>query len=120
MSEANPDKPTVLVVDDSRLMRVAARKILKDAFETLDAGDGEIAWELLQSDPRITLVMSDLSMPNLDGLGLLERIRRSEQPHIRELPVIIVTGAEDDDDAESAQRPILVEQDSQVVYGELD
>ena len=36
-------------------------------------------------------------MPNLDGLELLKIIRESSEPHCKELPVIIVTGAEDDD-----------------------
>ncbi len=91
------DKPLILVVDDSRLMRVAARKILRDDFTILEAGDGEQAWESLREQPGVNLVMSDLSMPNLDGLGLLKRIREAETERLRQLPVIIVTGAEDDD-----------------------
>jgi diguanylate cyclase (GGDEF)-like protein len=97
MTESCSSKPTVLVVDDSRLMRLAARKILKNDFEILEAEDGEVAWDKLQDNNEITLVMSDLSMPNLDGLGLLKKIRESSQPELKELPVIIVTGAEDDD-----------------------
>jgi len=97
MTESCSSKPTVLVVDDSRLMRLAARKILKNDFEILEAEDGEVAWDTLQANNNITLVMSDLSMPNLDGLGLLKKIRESSQPELKELPVIIVTGAEDDD-----------------------
>jgi len=97
MTEPCSSKPTVLVVDDSRLMRLAARKILKNDFEVLEAEDGEVAWDTLQNNSHISLVMSDLSMPNLDGLGLLKNIRESSQPELKELPVIIVTGAEDDD-----------------------
>lgn len=97
MTETIESKPTILVVDDSRLMRVAARKILKEDFDIVEAGDGEQAWDSLQANPAINLVMSDLSMPNLDGLGLLKRIREAGSDHIRTLPVIIVTGAEDDD-----------------------
>jgi len=97
MTESCSSKLTVLVVDDSRLMRLAARKILKNDFEILEAEDGEAAWDALQGNSHITLVMSDLSMPNLDGLGLLKKIRESSQPELKELPVIIVTGAEDDD-----------------------
>ncbi|MCO6411664.1 MAG: diguanylate cyclase [Thiogranum sp.] len=97
MTEATATKPTILVVDDSRLMRVAARKILRDDFEILEAEDGEVAWDKLQEAQEVTLVMSDLSMPNLDGLGLLKKIRESSHAHLQDLPVIIVTGAEDDD-----------------------
>jgi len=97
MTEPCSSKPVVLVVDDSRLMRLAARKILKNDFEIMEAEDGEAAWDTLQNNSHITLVMSDLSMPNLDGLGLLRKIRESSQPELKKLPVIIVTGAEDDD-----------------------
>ena len=93
----NGPKPCLLVVDDSRLMRVAARKILKSDFDILEAADGEAAWEQLQKNTDIALVMSDLSMPNLDGLGLLKKIREADDETLRRLPVIIVTGAEDDD-----------------------
>ncbi len=97
MTESCTSKPVVLVVDDSRLMRLAARKILKNDFEIIEAEDGEAAWDRLLENSHITLVMSDLSMPNLDGLGLLKRIREATQAELKELPVIIVTGAEDDD-----------------------
>ena len=97
MSDAMTDKSIILVVDDSRLMRVAARKVLKTDFEVLEAEDGKIAWEILQRDSRIGLVISDLSMPNLDGLGLMKKIREAADPRLSNLPVIIVTGAEDDD-----------------------
>lgn len=100
-STDSASKPRVLVVDDSRVIRIAARKILKDEFEPLEAGDGEEAWELLNKDGDIALVMSDLSMPYLDGMGLLQRLRNSEQERLRNMPVIIVTGAEDDDTAKT-------------------
>jgi diguanylate cyclase (GGDEF)-like protein len=97
MAEQSPGtRPLILVVDDSRLMRVAARKILKEHFEIVEAGDGEAAWRLIEDGAELALVMSDLSMPHLDGLGLLDKIRSSGNPRIRELPVVIVTGAEDD------------------------
>lgn len=100
-SEESPSKPRVLVVDDSRVIRVAARKILKDEFDTLEAGDGEEAWELLAAHEDIALVISDLSMPYLDGMGLLQRLRAAESEQLRSLPMIIVTGAEDDDGAKT-------------------
>lgn len=99
--QAAAAKPRVLVVDDSRVIRVAARKILKDEFEPLEAGDGEEAWELLGKDTEIALVLSDLSMPYLDGMGLLQRLRTAEDQRLRDMPMIIVTGAEDDDEAKT-------------------
>jgi diguanylate cyclase (GGDEF)-like protein len=99
--QAAAAKPRVLVVDDSRVIRVAARKILKDEFEPVEAGDGEEAWELLNKDADIALVLSDLSMPYLDGMGLLQRLRTADNDRLRGMPMIIVTGAEDDDEAKT-------------------
>ena len=95
MSDNSKEKQRLLIVDDSKVVRVTARKILRDHFETIEAVDGENAWEILNSDEPVSLVVSDLTMPNLDGFGLLKRIRSSQQPHIRDLPVIIITGAND-------------------------
>ena len=95
MSDTPGNKQRLLIVDDSKVIRVTARKILRDHFETVEAVDGENAWEILNSSAPFSVIVSDLTMPNLDGFGLLERIRKSQQPHIREIPVIVITGAND-------------------------
>jgi diguanylate cyclase (GGDEF)-like protein len=97
MSDNSKEKQRLLIVDDSKVIRVTARKILQDHFETIEAVDGENAWEILNSEAPVSLVVSDLTMPNLDGFGLLKRIRCSHLPHVRDLPVIIITGANDTD-----------------------
>ena len=84
----------VLIVDDSKVIRRAASKILDKDFEVEEAIDGEDAWEILQHNKNISVVFTDLGMPNLDGYGLLEKIRNSEDREIANLPVIIITGAE--------------------------
>lgn len=91
------DLPHLLVVDDSRLMRRAIIKILGDEYRITEAADGEEGWKLLQQHEDVRIVFSDLSMPVLDGFGLLDRIRNSEDARIRDTAVIIITGAEDDD-----------------------
>ncbi|NOR40157.1 MAG: diguanylate cyclase, partial [Gammaproteobacteria bacterium] len=53
------------------------------------------AWDILTSEAPFSLVISDLSMPNMDGFELLERIRHTHLPHISSLPVIVITGAND-------------------------
>jgi diguanylate cyclase (GGDEF)-like protein len=90
-------KQRLLIVDDSKVIRVTARKILKDHFETVEAADGEQAWEILTGEEPVSLVVSDLTMPKLDGFGLLEKIRGSHLPQVCDLPVIIITGANDSD-----------------------
>lgn len=97
-------KPRILAVDDSRVMRVAMKKILGQEYDVIEAEHGEDAWTLLLNDTSIQVVFTDLSMPYLDGFGLLDRMRASEEDRLREMPVIIVTGKEDDD--ESKQRAL--------------
>jgi diguanylate cyclase (GGDEF)-like protein len=95
MDKTASKQQRLLIVDDSKVVRITARKILGDHFETVEALDGENAWDILTSEAPFSLVISDLSMPNLDGFGLLERIRNTHLPHISNLPVIIITGAND-------------------------
>ena len=95
MSELSDSKQRLLIVDDSKVIRVTARKILQNHFETVEAVDGNNAWEILTSQVPFSLIVSDLTMPNLDGFGLLEKIRSSHLPHVRDIPVIIITGAND-------------------------
>ncbi|MEN8206078.1 MAG: diguanylate cyclase [Pseudomonadota bacterium] len=95
MSDGTGKKQRLLIVDDSKVIRVTARKILQNHFETVEAVDGENAWELLNNAGPFSLIVSDLTMPNLDGFDLLERIRSAHLPQIKEIPVIIITGAND-------------------------
>ncbi|WP_085316784.1 GGDEF domain-containing response regulator [Derxia lacustris] len=86
----------ILVVDDSRLVRTSIINHLKGVFDHVEANDGEAAWALLNEDPTIRVVISDLAMPRLDGYGLLERIRGSADARIRRLPVVIMSGDEEE------------------------
>ena len=94
----NSIKPRILAVDDSRVMRRAMTKVLGKEYDVVEAEHGEDAWTYLTNDQTIQIVFTDLSMPYLDGFGLLERMRSSDEPHLQEMPVIIITGKDDDDD----------------------
>jgi len=71
--------------------------MLGNDYEIHLAEDGQIAWETLQQENDISVVFTDLSMPNLSGMELLEHIRGSDMENIAALPVIILTGADDSD-----------------------
>lgn len=92
-------KTRVLLVDDSKVMRKAALKMLSDEFDVITAEDGVDGWKQLEGDTTVQVVFTDLSMPKLDGYGLLRKIRTAEDPGIHNMPVIVVTGAENDDAA---------------------
>lgn len=89
----------ILIVDDSRVIRRAAVKILANEFDVIEAEDGEDAWQQLQENKRISVVFTDLGMPNMDGYQLLNAIRKSDDAAISNLPVIIITGAEESEGA---------------------
>jgi diguanylate cyclase (GGDEF)-like protein len=68
---------------------------LREYYTLLHARDGEEAWEMLQTDARIELVITDVQMPRLTGQQLLKLIRQSPETRINSLPVIVMTTAED-------------------------
>lgn len=102
MPQAEAPRPKILVVDDSRVMRLSAQKILDPEFEVVLDEDGSAAWERLQKEPDILAVFSDVGMPGLDGHELLDRIRGSKEARLQELPVVIVTGNDEDSAREAA------------------
>lgn len=95
MSNESKNRQRLLIVDDSKVIRVTARKILQDHFETVEAVDGNNAWEILNSEAPFSLIVSDLTMPGMDGFELLSNIRGSHNPQISKVPVIVITGAND-------------------------
>jgi len=97
VSNQHVDKDvTVLIVDDSKVIRLALNKILRNDFNVIQANDGEDAWDKLSGENEISAIFSDVSMPNLDGFGLLDRVRQSSRSKIANLPFIIITGNDDD------------------------
>lgn len=89
--------PKILIVDDSRMVRASLSKQIRHRFQIREESDGEAGWEALLIDPAIRIVLTDLGMPKLDGFGLLERIRSSKVQRIQDLPVVIISGDEDDE-----------------------
>jgi len=98
-----PAKPRVLIADDSRIVRATLIKRIEGMFEFREALDGEEAWETLLIDPSIRVVITDLTMPKLDGYGLLNRIRQSKISRIRNLPVVVVSGSDEAQERERAK-----------------
>jgi two-component system, chemotaxis family, sensor kinase CheA len=82
--------PKVLVVEDSFTVRELQRSILEaGGYPVVTARDGRDALGVIDTDPEIALVVTDLDMPQLDGLELTRAIRAIDQRS--SLPVIIVT-----------------------------
>jgi two-component system chemotaxis sensor kinase CheA len=95
---AQAAKITVLLAEDSDFFRSQVKRYLQDAgYAVLDAPDGEAAWELLQQHVgEVRVVVTDIEMPRLDGLGLTKRIRADERTAA--LPIIAVTSLAGDEE----------------------
>ncbi|MEK7697560.1 MAG: diguanylate cyclase, partial [Pseudomonadota bacterium] len=68
------------------------------SYRILHAKDGAEAWELLQHSAAIELILTDIQMPHLTGHQLLVKIRKSDDVRLRNLPVIVMTTADDNVD----------------------
>ena len=90
--------PHILVVEDSLTSVAVISRDLRERYSLLHARDGDDAWDVLQTDTRIELVITDVQMPRVSGQQLLKLIRQSEDARIRSLPVIVMTTAEDNAD----------------------
>ena len=83
----------LLIVDDSSTMRKIIMRVLRQAEISVDnileAGNGVEGMQQLLSNPDIALVLSDVNMPEMNGLDFVKENRKS---HTKEkLPVIMVT-----------------------------
>jgi diguanylate cyclase (GGDEF)-like protein len=94
LAKSKPHPIRVLIIDDSRLVRIAASRMFGDGFEVLLAVDGADGWNIIQRDPDIQVIFTDLVMPEMDGFELLQMVRTSNRPEIASLPVIVATGAD--------------------------
>lgn len=86
----------VVVADDSLTTRAAMKAVLEIAgYDVVPAADGEEAFQLLR-ESGAKLVVSDVQMPRLDGLGLARRVKGD--PRTRATPVILVTSLDAPED----------------------
>lgn len=86
-------KETILIVDDSALNRMVLIEILgKENYTFLEAENGQQAVELLDCHPEVDLLLLDITMPEIDGFGVLEAM--NQYHWIEETPVIMIS-AED-------------------------
>ena len=80
----------VLVVDDSETVRQVLQLTLSNAgFDVIEAEDGDDALNKLSSAPVVDMLITDLNMPNMDGLELIKKIR--EDKKYRFTPIVMLT-----------------------------
>jgi len=82
----------VMIVDDSAAIRKILRRVLQQAEiplgQVYEAGDGAEAVESLKQQ-KVQLILSDINMPNMDGLQFLSQLKA--KPEWKDVPVIMIT-----------------------------
>ena len=83
--------PTVLIAEDSNFFRTQVCNYMTESgYKVVEGEDGAIAWELLQEHgDEITIVVTDIEMPNMDGFQLTETIRKDSR--FKDIPIIALT-----------------------------
>lgn len=80
---------TILVADDEKALRVILAEALTDkGFDVIQAADGSEAIQLLQATPSISILLTDIRMPQMDGFSLAEAAVAANP----ELKVLMMTG----------------------------
>lgn len=87
------DKKTILVVDDSNIVRNFVKRVFSDKYNVGMANDGEEAIRIIkanQDNDFIETVLLDLNMPKVDGFAVLEFMRKNNL--LKKMPVSIISG----------------------------
>lgn len=88
--EQKEEKPGILIVDDIKSIRIMMKLNLEENYRVFEAANGLEALEILKKEfAHINLVLSDIMMPEMDGLELLTQIM--SHPLFSKIPVIVVT-----------------------------
>lgn len=84
---------TILVVDDSNIVRNFVKRIFNEKYNVGTAKDGEEAIRIIEANKdnnHIKAILLDLNMPKLDGFGVLEHMRSND--YLEKMPVSIISG----------------------------
>jgi CheY-like chemotaxis protein len=82
-------KKTVLIVDDSEMMRFLMISILEKDFNLITKNDGQEALDYLQQGNRPDLILLDMLMPNMNGRTFARRV--TSDPRYAQIPIIFTT-----------------------------
>jgi CheY-like chemotaxis protein/phosphoribosyl 1,2-cyclic phosphodiesterase len=87
-----PGPPTILIVDDDpEMVSLLVETLEPEGFRLLSAGDGDAALRIARAQ-RPHLVLLDWRLPRRDGLEVCRALRSDGDPHLRAVPVVLLTG----------------------------
>jgi two-component system chemotaxis response regulator CheY len=92
----------IMIVDDSSTIRNVIKNALIGSYEVCEADDGVNALKVIPGENPISLFLLDVNMPNMDGLTLLEEIRKL--PEHTKTPIIMLTTETKDEFRDRAKK----------------
>ncbi len=78
---------SILIVEDEKMVREGLARALSHSYKTYQACNGKEAFEVINNNTDIRIIVSDLKMPELDGIELLEKVKADHN----KIEVIFVT-----------------------------
>jgi two-component system chemotaxis response regulator CheY len=84
-------KRKVLIVEDSGLTRMQVAELVRDNFDAdvVEAENGVEGWNKLENEPDLELIISDIEMPEMDGVEFIRKVRASDEYSF--LPILVMT-----------------------------
>lgn len=93
----------ILIVDDSPSTRMLMKFSLeKKGFNVMEAGNGEEAVEIIEENVDIICIVTDINMPGMGGIELIEKVRKSLC--CKFMPIIVLTNPDNPENTKNARR----------------
>ena len=89
----NEHKLKVLVVEDSYIDKIIIKEAFRSEYRIFSANNGMEGLEILENNPDIAIVLTDLEMPIMNGFELIRKAKST--PGISEIPIVVVTSSDD-------------------------
>jgi len=93
---AGKNRKKILIAEDDPEIALLLRKVLEREYEVVHAKDGKKALELLKQKTAPNLIIADVMMPNLDGIGMVRVMKTF--PNLKKIPVIFITAKTSSED----------------------
>lgn len=98
--EIGKSNQTILVADDSSIIRDFVKEIFHDQYDVIMASDGKEVINIINSNVNITALLLDLNMPNINGFEVLEYFKGNDL--FKKIPVSVISGANDKESIDKA------------------
>jgi len=87
-------KPTVLIIEDDSTLNRLMVKVLSGNFDVISKMDGKDAVKWLKSTKSVDAIVTDLNLPNFDGMEIIKTIRKNSST--KKTPIIVLTNNDDE------------------------